>query len=323
MRIRPIQADEIDLFIEAGDTGHHEEVKQYVEGMFAAGAMRPAWCFVIEEEGRPLGRAALWTLPGAHRPHALVLLDVPWEEEDPTISVPLLRGVLDRARALGAEEIEHMLDSPTMYPQFQSDQERRSELLEGVGFALKRETIRFELRGEKPPVVPGRLVFLTLDEVGDEVFVDAIARVSEDTLDRQIQNEVERLGSGQAARAFFEDARRVKHEPSWWQLAYTHDGDLVGLVMPAEPPAFLTIFYVGVVPAMRGRGYVDDLLAAGTATLLAAGSGVGDKPLRADTDIANAPMAAAFRRAGWEEFAKRREYGLDLAGDSYRDSARP
>jgi hypothetical protein len=40
--------------------------------------------------------------------------------------------------------------------------------------------------------------------------------------------------------------------------------------MPAEPPGFLTVFYVGVVQGMRGQGYVDDLLTAGTATLLEA-----------------------------------------------------
>jgi RimJ/RimL family protein N-acetyltransferase len=30
--------------------------------------------------------------------------------------------------------------------------------------------------------------------------------------------------------------------------------------------------------------------------------------LRADTDVANEPMAAAFERAGWARFAGRREY---------------
>jgi ribosomal protein S18 acetylase RimI-like enzyme len=312
MLIRPIQADEIDQFVEAGGPGHHEEVRQYVEGMFAAGAMRPEWCFVLEEEGRLLGRVALWALPGADRPLALVLLDVPWEEDDLTAGV-LLRDVLHKARALGAQEIEHVLDSPPMYPQFQFHQERRAGLLERVGFALRRETIRFEWRGDRSPATSERLVFRTLEEVGDEAFVDAMAKVSEGTLDREIRDERERLGPWQAARAFFDDARDVKHEPSWWRLAYTPAGELVGLVMPAEPPAFLTIFYVGVVPAMRGRGYVDDLLAAGTATLVEAGSGAGDRPLRADTDIANAPMAAAFWRAGWEEFARRREYRVDLA----------
>ena len=46
--------------------------------MFDAGCMRPEWCFVIEEGGRDLGRAALWTLPGMDEPLDVVLLDVPW-----------------------------------------------------------------------------------------------------------------------------------------------------------------------------------------------------------------------------------------------------
>ncbi len=142
-------------------------------------------------------------------------------------------------------------------------------------------------------------------------------KVSEGTLDREIREERERLGPQGAARKFFEDARRVKHEPSWWRLAYNRPrGELVGLVMPAQPPAFLTIFYVGVVPEMRGQGYVDDLLAAGTATLLEARRREGnEKPLRADTDVANTPMAAAFERAGWARFAGRREYVAELSSN--------
>jgi RimJ/RimL family protein N-acetyltransferase len=67
---------------------------------------------------------------------------------------------------------------------------------------------------------------------------------------------------------------------------------------------------------MRGEGYVDDLLATGTATLLEARARDGkEKPLRADTDVANEPMAAAFERAGWARFAGRREYVMDLASN--------
>jgi RimJ/RimL family protein N-acetyltransferase len=133
--------------------------------------------------------------------------------------------------------------------------------------------------------------------------------VSEGTLDREIREERERLGAHEAAREFFDDARRVEHDPSWWRLAYAPGEHLAGLVMPAEPPGFLTIFYVGVVPEMRGQGYVDDLLAAGTATLLEIRRrGENEKPLRADTDVGNEPMAAAFERAGWTRFAGRREY---------------
>lgn len=317
MRTRPVHADELDLFVEAvGSPDHREEVRRYLRGMFVAGSMRPEWCFVVEEEDRPLGRVAFWTLPGMEEPFALVLLDVPWDGDYVGVGTRLLGDVLNEARGLGAREIEHVIDAPPMRPQFQRYPEKRVELLESVGFAFRRETGRFEWRGGEPPAVPGRLSFRTLGEVGDEAFVDAMRRVSEGTLDREIREERERLGPQEAARGFFEDAQRVKYEPSWWRLAYAPSGELVGLVMPAAPPAFLTVFYVGVVPGMRGRGYIDDLLAAGTATLLEARARNEDeRPLQADTDVANAPMAAAFERSGWARFAGRREYGVDLTSD--------
>lgn len=318
MRNRSVRADELDLFVEAADSpDHREEVEQYLESMFAAGSMRPQWCFVIEEEEDcPFGRVAFWTLPTMEEPFALVLLDVPWNGDYKGVGKRLLEDVLNEARRLGAKEIEHVLDAPPMQPQFQHHPQKRVELLESVGFAFRRETGRFEWQGEQLPAVSTRLSFRTLEEVGEEAFVEAMRIVSEGTLDREIREEAERLGPQGAAWEFFEDASRVKHEPSWWRLAYTANGELVGLVMPAEPPAFLTVFYVGVVPEMRGRGYVDDLLAAGTVTLLEAQAKGGDeKPLRADTDVANAPMAAAFERAGWTRFAGRREYSVDLTSD--------
>lgn len=62
-------------------------------------------------------------------------------------------------------------------------------------------------------------------------------------------------------------------------------------------------------PTSAVINYVGDLLAAGTAALHAAGA----EHVRADTDTRNLPMAAAFRRTGYAEFAKRREYGVKLA----------
>jgi GNAT superfamily N-acetyltransferase len=309
MNTRPAGADDLDFFVETAPD-HRREVEQYLESMFAAGSMRPEWCFVAEEEGEgPLGRVAFWTLPGMEEPFALVLLDVPWDGDYVGVGTRLLEVVLEEARTLGAEEIEHVVDDPPMQPQFQHHPHKRVELLEGVGFAFRRETGRFEWRGGEPSTAPGRLSFRTLEEVGEDAFVEAMREVSEGTLDREIQGERERLGELGAARDFFEDARRVKYDPTSWRLAYAPNGELAGLVMPAEPPGFLTIFYVGVVPEMRGQGYVDDLLATGTATLLEVRRrGGNEKPLRVDTDVANGPMAAAFERAGWTRFAGRREY---------------
>jgi len=308
-----LRTDELDLFVgAAGTPDHRREVEQYLKSMFAAGSMCQEWCFVAEEGQRLLGRLALWTLPGMEEPFALVLLGVPWDDDYMGVGSRLLGDVLQEAHALGAGEIEHVVDAPPMPPQFQYNPERRVELLESVGFVFRRETGRFEWPGGEFPTVPGRLSLRTLEEVGEDAFVEAMRIVSEGTLDREIQGEREKLGARRAAREFFEDAQRVEHDPTWWRLAYARRGELVGLVMPAEPPGFLTIFYVGVVPQMRGQGYVDDLLAAGTVTLLES-RGKDEKPLRADTDVANQPMAAAFERAGWVRFAGRREYVMDLA----------
>ncbi len=308
MHARTILAHEIERFVEAaGDPDHNEDIADYAQKMFAAGSMRPEWCYIVEETERPSGRVALWTLPGMEKPLDLVLLDVDWGDLD--AGVTLLRTVLEEARSLGADEVGHVIDSPPMWPQWQGSPERRVGLLERCGFALSRETSRFEWRrGVAVPAETRRLEFRTLDEVGEAAFVDAIARVSEDTLDREISAEREELGVREAARQFFELELQLEHDQAWCQLAYTLSGDLVGLVMPAKNPTTPVINYIGVVPEQRGRGYVDDLLARGTAVLVAAGATV----IRADTDTQNAPMSQAFRRAGYTEFARRLEYGVKL-----------
>jgi RimJ/RimL family protein N-acetyltransferase len=312
MHISTVSLEDLDLFVEAaGLPDHRKEVERYLDRMFAAGSMRPEWCFVAEEGDRPLGRVAFWTLPGMEEPFALVLFDVDWEGDHAAVGARLLRYILDAARALGAEDIEHVIDDPPIRPQFQHHAQKRIELLKNSGFYLRRETGRYEWRGTTPPTDPGRLSFLALEEVGEERFIEAMERVSEGTLDQEIRAEREKLGTRRAAQEFFDDASRVQHDASSWQLAYAPNGELAGFIMPAEPPGFLTIFYVGVVPEMRGRGYVNDLLAAGTATLLEAAR-ENDKPLIADTDISNAPMAAAFERTGWTRFAERQEYVMDL-----------
>jgi RimJ/RimL family protein N-acetyltransferase len=313
MRIRPVPPEDLGHFIQAaGSPDHHKEIDHYLRRMVAAGSMRPEWCFIAEEGYRHVGRVAFWTLPGVEEPFALVLLDVDWEGDYAAVGTRLLEYTLDAARALGAEDIEHVIDVPPIRPQFQHHAQKRIELLNSVGFYLRRETGRYERRKTEPPTEPGRLSFRTLEEIGKERFIEAMERVSEGTLDREIRAEREKLGTKRAAQEFFDDAGRVQHDASWWRLAYAPNGELAGLIMPAEPPGFLTIFYVGVVPDMRGRGYVNDLLATGTATLLEAGR-KNDKPLIADTDISNAPMAAAFERAGWTRFAGRQEYIKDLS----------
>ena len=65
-------------------------------------------------------------------------------------------------------------------------------------------------------------------------------------------------------------------------------------ISPFDEPGTATIAYIGVLPEHRGNGYVDDLLAAGTA----AAQRAGFTRILSDVDTENHPMLAAMERAG-------------------------
>jgi ribosomal protein S18 acetylase RimI-like enzyme len=307
MQIRPIVAGELAAFAAAGHPQHTDNTRQYLDQMLEAGSMRLDWCFVAEEDGRILGRVAYWTLPKIGIPLDIILLDAPWDDDDLAIGTELLQQTSQRMRAAGATDIEYVLDQPPQWPQWQYAPEQRQRLLTQLGFDVVRNTLRFEWQStERAPVVPGRLSFRSFDEVGAPLFRSAIERVTSGTLDQRLASERAEFGAQAAAGRLLEEIEKMIYDPSWWQLAYAADGELVGLVMPSRNPTFAVIGYIGVVPEQRGRGYIDDLLAQATATLAASGASA----IRADTDVANLPMAHAFQRAGYQQFATRREYML-------------
>ena len=97
---------------------------------------------------------------------------------------------------------------------------------------------------------------------------------------------------------------------SWTWIATLPDGEPVGFVIPAHNGYNPVIAYLAVVPAHRGRGYIHDVLAAGTSLLAAQ-----DVPrIRAATDVGNAPMAAAFARAGYLTFERQIDMTWRLPG---------
>ncbi|WP_051247660.1 N-acetyltransferase [Inquilinus limosus] len=301
IRLRPIAEDELAVFAAtATDPAHADAVRRYVDDLLGKGAMRRDWCFLAERDGQAVGHIAFWTLPGAAAPSDIVLFDLPWTApEAEAIGAAVLRQAADRARSLGAGALGHVLDTPLQAPQWQAEPERRRALLTSNGFGIRRETVRFELDPGTPvPPAADGLVFRSMAEVGQAAFRAATDLVTEGTLDRRIGDE-----------DIFADVQGLEHEPGWWELAYDRDGALVGLVMPALAPSMATIGYVGVAPERRGRGHIDALLARGTATL----ARFGRWPVRADTDTRNIPMANAFRRAGWREFAIRTEFERPLS----------
>lgn len=311
LTIRPIAADELSAFLALQpDPEQAADQAAYVDRMFAAGAMRPAWCYVAIDGDRVVGRFAFWSLPKLDIPISLVLVDVA-EPDVGTLSRAgiadaLLQRAVEDALAGSPEEFGYVLDEPEQTPQWQDHPNERAGWLERGGFEVVRSTSRWSFEGP-PPNVGSRLTFRTYEEAGEAAFLAALEEVSSATLDARVVADRDRLGAAAEARGTLEDLRALEIQPGWWQLAYDSSGTLVGLVMPARAPNMTTIGYIGVVPSQRGRRYVDDLLARGTAILR---HDVPDMVVRTDTDLANAPMAAAFERAGYQQFATRREFEL-------------
>jgi RimJ/RimL family protein N-acetyltransferase len=116
------------------------------------------------------------------------------------------------------------------------------------------------------------------------------------------------MGSAEAARAYLQGSQTLHYQPDWWQLGYTADGQLAGLIMMAINNAGPIVDYIGVVPEQRGQGFVHDLLAQGLRALK-----LGDgQAVRADTDTTNWPMQQALERAGFQQRATHWDYQLRL-----------
>ena len=77
LTIRPIAADELSAFLALqADPEQAADQAAYVDRMFAAGAMRPEWCYVATDGDGTVGRFAFWSLPKLDVPISLVLIDV-------------------------------------------------------------------------------------------------------------------------------------------------------------------------------------------------------------------------------------------------------
>ena len=313
IEIHPITADEVSAFLSLeADPARAADQRAYLDRMIAAGAMRREWCHVAHDNAGVVGRFAFWSLPTLDVPIALVLLDiaprvVSADDRTEIASALLARAVYD-ALVGTTPEFGYVLDEPEQTPQWQRSPAERAAWLDTAGFRVARSTSRWSYSGP-PPATRNRLTYRTFEEAGEPAVLDALEQVSSATLDARVEAERVRLGGAGEARETLEDLRSLDVMPGWWQLGYDASGELVGLIMPARAPAMTTIGYVGVVPSQRGNRYVDDLLAHGTAILR---RDVPGMEVRADTDLSNAPMAAAFERAGYSRFATRREYEFPL-----------
>jgi ribosomal protein S18 acetylase RimI-like enzyme len=302
----------LEVFLSVSEGSPYQpQLREYLESLLHQECTRPAWCVIGLKTGEPSARAALWALPGEPAPSDIVMIETDWSNENLSAGHELLARLHDLARGLGSEGLSHSVDSPPGAPQFQENEDARIRLLRGSGYELLRDGLRWTYEGassgEGRPV--DSLVYRSLEEVGDDAFVAAMAATYQGTRDSWITRSIDERGTLGAAQADFLDYQALEHVPDWWELAFTEDGALAGVIMAARNPSTAIIAYVGVVPEQRGRGLAQALVARGTERLLQGGA----DDIRGDCDRDNVGMVKGFQRAGYRQFARRRTYSRPIA----------
>ncbi|MFI7131539.1 GNAT family N-acetyltransferase [Nonomuraea sp. NPDC050153] len=298
LTIRPITGrEELDLFSRLPYVLNEELADD-----LAAGRRRPEWMWVALRDDHLLARAAWWGRAGVDTPFLLDILDLDDNRVD--IGVRLLRSAMAEVVPAGARPPEYIRMVPPDWREGGVTRrvvEDRMLALERSGARLLVERLRLEWRPGTPiPEPTGRLAFRPVRDT--EEILALMTEVLDGTLDAHSNADLTRMSPREAAVRHYEDELAHYRSPrDWWRVATLPDGEPVGFVTPARNDYNPVIGYLAVLPAHRGNGYIDDILAEGTRILGAQ----DDVPrIRAATDLGNTPMANAFRRAGYVNFER-------------------
>ncbi|KAB8167826.1 GNAT family N-acetyltransferase [Streptomyces sp. 3MP-14] len=252
----------------------------------AGGEYRPEWSWLALRDGAVVARAAYWGGPSDQQPKLLEYFDF----LDHADGVALLRAA--------PWDVEYELLLPPgwrEHPAAFRAAERRMAAAEEAGYRRLTERFHYTWTPDRGlPERPGRLTFRP--EPDDDVVLDVLARVHSDTRDHHALRAIEEHGGPEAAaRQELEFFHWCPSPREWLRLAYTPEGELVGIQVPAHNPGGPCVGFVGVVPEQRGHSYGFDLLAECTHMLVAEGA----ERIAAATDVGNVGMAASFARAGY------------------------
>ncbi|MFG2333319.1 GNAT family N-acetyltransferase [Streptomyces sp. NPDC048604] len=309
--LRPLSGpEELDLFL-----GLSYVLDDELAGDLETGRRLPEWMWVALRDGRVVARLAWWTKARGGEPMFLDFFDLDAalpEEERSAIGLRLLLTATAAVVPAGAQRPEFGRFLPA---DWREDDAVRAELetlfavLEKSGARPLVERLRLEWQPGTPvPEPSGRLVFRPVRDRED--LVALMTPVMEGTLDAHGQAD---LASGLSAREaaelqYDEELAQYTTPREWWRIAeLPGTGEPVGFVIPARNNYHPIIAYIGVLPAHRGKGYIDEVLREGTAVLAAQ-----DVPrIRAATDVGNVPMARSFARAGYTTFQRAIDFVWD------------
>jgi hypothetical protein len=252
--------------------------------------------------GHLVARAAWWG-SGNDAPSLLDILDVADDSDRIDVGARLLKNALSKIVPAGARPPEYSRFIPPDWREHASSRravEDRMAIAGQTGAQLLTERFRFEWRPGTPIAAPaGRIEFRPVSDDGE--LLDLMTLTMDDTLDAHSQQDLALMSARQGAVRHFEGELACYSSPrQWWRVATLPGGEPAGFVIPARNNYHAIIAYLGVLPAQRGNGYINEILAEGTRILAAQ-----DVPrIRAATDLGNVPMAEAFTRAGWVNFER-------------------
>jgi len=169
------------------------------------------------------------------------------------------------------------------------ESEAINDALERSGFGVTKRKLVVErsIAGYTSPY-DDPFTYSSLEVVGRENFVRVMTEASEgdpfeDSTDRDVDREFQRMV----------DYAGNRFDPTWWTIARL-GGETVGVVLPQAYEGCDdegTLFYVGVRPSFRGRGYGKVIHAAGLEFL----ARHGVTKYVGSTDERNEPMIAVFK----------------------------
>lgn len=261
----------------------------------ASGRLRPEWSWFAVDGSRIVARALWWGRTDSERPLVLdclhVLPDVPGRAG---LAAELLTRGHTEFEAKPEYELILRTTGPDADPAVADAVAWRSAAARTAGLTDLIERLRFEWTPAAGVPAPSqRLVFRP---ASDEEFLAVFERVAVGSLDVATQADLAVMDAESQARGDLEFLLSCPGERSWWRLAETTDGTIVGVAVPSATPYSRNVGYLGVVPELRGRGYVNDILAE----ILRIHAEDGADRVTATTDVPNKPMAAGFRRANFQ-----------------------
>ncbi|MCX5386333.1 GNAT family N-acetyltransferase [Streptomyces sp. NBC_00083] len=301
--IRPLAGpEELGLFQQLSYVLDHE-----VADDLATGRRVPRWMWVAVRDGRVLARLAWWAAQHGDAPHSLDFFDVddglPAAERR-AIGLRLLETATAAVVPAGTPRPEYGRFVPGDWredPAAREAVETRLNILTASGATPLVERLRLEWRPGTPLAEPsGHLTFRPATDRAE--LLDLMTLVVEGSLDAHTREELRTMAPRESAELMYEEEFASYGSPrAWWRIAELPDGGgPVGFVIPARNNYNAIIAYIGVLPAHRGHGHIDSILAEGTRILAAQ-----DVPrIRAATDLPNVPMANAFTRAGYVVFER-------------------